>query len=121
MNLEQLIQNINEKVETLDLVSARKLIEENLGILFENRIKLKKNARELLSFISDSLESGYQLPTRQELTVYHSINTYANRFDVRGLKLVIKGNEQLLLNKAAKEYLNSDAKVLLESLGAISN
>ncbi len=120
MYIEQLIQTINEKVEELDLVTARKLMEENIEYLKKNERKLKKNGRELLKFITDSIQSGYEHPTRQELAIYHSINTYASKFDVRGLKMIVKGNEQTLLKKSARNYLNSDAKVLLEGLGAIS-
>lgn len=120
MYIEQLIQTINEKVEELDLVTARKLMEENIEYLKKNERKLKKNGRELLKFITDSIQSGYEHPTRRELAIYHSINTYASKFDVRGLKMIVKGNEQTLLKKSARNYLNSDAKVLLEGLGAIS-
>ncbi|UPO90413.1 hypothetical protein [Niallia sp. Man26] len=120
MYIEQLIQTINEKVEELDLVTARKLMEENIEYLKKNERKLKKNGRELLKFITDSIQTGYEHPTRQELAIYYSINTYASKFDVRGLKMIVKGNEQTLLKKSARNYLNSDAKVLLEGLGAIS-
>jgi len=120
MYIEQLIETINEKVEELDLVTARRLMEENIEFLKKNERKLKKNGRELLKFITDSIESGYEQPTRQELAIFHSINTYASKFDVRGLKMIVKGNEQTLLKKAARNYLNSDAKVLLEGMGAIS-
>ncbi|MCT2345054.1 hypothetical protein [Niallia taxi] len=120
MYVEQLIETVNAKVEELDLVTARKLMEDNIDYLRKNERKLKKNGRELLKFITDSIESGYQHPTRHELAIYNSINSYASKFDVRGLKLLIQGNEQTLLKKAARSYLNGDAKVLLEGLGAIS-
>ncbi|TXC91331.1 hypothetical protein FS935_10595 [Metabacillus litoralis] len=120
MSIVELINNINKKVEELDLVTARKLIEENIEPLKENRTKLKKNARELFEFITQAMDSGYKSPTKQELFIISAINSQATKFDLRGLKQTIKGNEHLLLNKVAREFLNSDAKVLLEGMGAIT-
>lgn len=47
------------------------------------------------------------------------INTYERRFDVRGLKLNIQGKEQLLLRKETLNFLNADAKIILEGMGVI--
>ncbi|PLR83539.1 hypothetical protein CVD25_01280 [Bacillus canaveralius] len=120
MQLSELILKINKSVEDLDLISTRKLIEANITILNQNKNLLKSNARELLEFLTNSLDNEDKPLTRQELGAINSINAYASRFDVRGLKLSIKDKAQLLLRKDVILYLNSDAKILLEGLGAIT-
>ena len=110
---------INNSVDQLNFTSARKYIEENIELVNQNRVHLKSNAREILAFLNDLFESGEKPITKREVAALNTINIYATRFDVRGLKLNLKGKEQLLLKKEALNYLNNDAKILLESMGAI--
>lgn len=110
-------------MEELDLITARKYIEENEDILSEYQHKklLKKNARELLDFlISMKNNPDHQPLTRDEKAMILTINSYASKFDVRGVKLAIKSREHLLLKKQVVEYLNADAKALLESMRLIT-
>jgi hypothetical protein len=119
MGIKDLINRINKFVEELDLVTARKYIEENLEILQNNRNLLKGNARELLEILTSRAESGYEPLTRAEMATAGAINTFASRFDVRSIKVTIKGKEPLLLRKDFLEHLNADAKIVLEGMGAI--
>ncbi|WP_051348654.1 hypothetical protein [Peribacillus kribbensis] len=120
MNLEELTNRINESIDEMDLVTTRKYIEQNLDILKENKRYLKKNARELLEFIISRLEEGIKPLSRHELAAIKAINLYASNFDIRGLKLTIKDKTQLLIREDVLTYLNSDAKILLKDMGAIS-
>lgn len=120
MELKELLLKINKCVDELDLVSARKYIEENLTILNDNKSFLKGNGRELLEFLTKRLETGHQPLSRSELAIVNTINSFASRFDVRSLKLVIKDKAPLLLNPEFINHLNSDAKIILEGMGAIN-
>lgn len=120
MDLKELLVKINKSIEELDLVSARKYIEENMDILNENKSLLKGNARELLEFLTNRRESGHEPLTRTELATINAINSFATRFDVRSLKLTIKGKAQLLLKQDFIDHLNSDARIVLEGMGAIN-
>jgi hypothetical protein len=119
MGIKELIAKINKSVEELDLVTTRKYIEENIEILNQNKYLLKGNARELLSFLTKRMESGIEPLTRSELATISAINSFATRFDVRSIKLTIKDKEQLLLRSDFVDHLNSDAKIILEGMGAI--
>lgn len=119
MKINEIISKLNQSIEELDLVSARQYIEQNMEALNANKSLLKNNARVLLDFFTNISETGIQPLNRQELSAIHSINTYAARFDLRGLKLFIKGKENLLLRADASQYLNADAKIILEGMGAI--
>lgn len=119
MNLQELADKINRCVDELDLVSARKYMEENKELLSSNKSLLKRNARELFDFIMTSHESGNVPLTRDELSVTNAINLYATRFDLRGLKTAVKNHSELLLRDDVLPYLNSDAKILLEGMGSI--
>lgn len=119
MEIKELIAKINKSVEQLDLVTTRKYIEENLEILNKNKSLLQGNARELLTFLTSRLESGHKPLARTEMATIHAINSYATQFDLRSIKTTIKGREQLLLRKEFVEHLNSDAKIILQGMGAI--
>ncbi|MBM7692112.1 hypothetical protein JOC77_001539 [Peribacillus deserti] len=120
MTLKDLLSNIQKSVEELDLVQARKYIEENLDILQEKRSLLHGNARELLDILASRKELDLVLITKAEMATLHALNSYSSRFDLRSIKLTIKGKEQLLLRKDIKDYLNSDAKIVLQSMGALN-
>jgi predicted nucleic acid-binding protein len=107
---------INKSIEELDFVTARKYIEQNLDLLKEKKSLLKSNARDLLNFLE---KQKFEPIKRNELAIINSINLYSTKFDIRGLKFVIRENNQLMLRKDLLLYLNSDAKALLESMKVI--
>lgn len=119
MRTEDLIVEINKSVEELDFATARKYIEENLDYLNNNKLLLKSNARDILKFLSDLKNSGYQPITRTEMAAISAINSYATKFDVRGIKMLVKDKAQLLLREDILSHLNTDAKIILEGMGAI--
>lgn len=119
MRIEDLIKDINKLVENLDLVTARKLIENNLVVLNDNKRLLNSNGRELLNFFTERLESGYQQISRGEMATITAINSYASNFDIRSIKFLLKNNTKFLLRNDVNEYLNNDAKAILIGMGAI--
>ncbi len=116
---KELIFLVNKAVDELDFVSARKYIEENIEFVDSNRARLKSNAREILLFLKNKLDTGEKPLTKPELATINAINIYASKFDLRGLKLSIIGKEQLFLKKETLSFLNADAKALLEGMGTI--
>ncbi|MEL4025107.1 hypothetical protein [Lysinibacillus endophyticus] len=120
MDVRDIITKINESVEQLDFTTARKYIEENLELVEQKRSLLKTNAREILKFIIEKMISGEKPLSKSELNDIRVINTYATRLDIRGLKLNLKGKEQLLLKSETLNYLNADAKIILEGMRAIN-
>src|SRR4051794_1377746 len=106
MTLNELIKQINKSVEELDLVTTRKYIDDNLEILYQNRNLLKGNARDLLEFLANRKVSDLEPLTRTEMAAVHALNSYAAKFDLRSIKLTIKGKAQFLLRKDIKDYLN---------------
>ncbi|MET1014952.1 MAG: hypothetical protein ABWX61_10670 [Paenisporosarcina sp.] len=119
MNLQELAKKINACVDDVDLVAARKYMEENKTILVENKSLLRRNARELFDFLLNSSESDSKPLSREEVAATNAINLYASRFDIRGLKIAVKNHSELLLREDITPYLNKDARILLEGMGAI--
>lgn len=121
MHVLDLIARINNRVEELDFAAARLYMEENMEILNENRNHLKSNARELLEFLTKRMEVGQQPLTRKDMAVIGAVNSYASKFDLRGLKGIVKDHSLLFLRKDIGAYLNTDARIILEGMGAIPN
>lgn len=119
LDIKDIISKINQSVDALEFTSARRYIEENIELVNQNRIHLKSNAREILKFLNNQYESGEEPLTKAEISLLNTLNIYATRFDIRSMKRNIKGNESLLLKKESINYLNSDARIFLESMGAI--
>jgi hypothetical protein len=117
--LEDLTAKINNYMEDLEYATARILIEENIHLLTENKNLLNNNARELLKFLLEMQQEGNKPLTRNDMAIINSINSFANKFDLRGLKLMVKENASLLIRKEIPLYLNADAKILLDGMGAI--
>ncbi|SDJ24107.1 hypothetical protein [Salimicrobium halophilum] len=116
---KNVIETINEKTEELDFSSARKYIEVNLTEVTDQKHKLSRNARGILEHILNQREKGEESLTREEIGEIQVVNTYARRFDVRALKMFLKGKEKLFLKSETRGYLNNDAKTLLLSLGVV--
>nr|WP_106779633.1 hypothetical protein [Lysinibacillus timonensis] len=119
MDVNEIIRKVNNSVDELEFATARIYIEENMDLLIENKNKLKSNAREILNFLQNRNDTGEKPLTKIEMSKINTINMYASKFDVRGIKLCVKGNEQLLLKKEVINFLNADAKIILEGMGAI--
>lgn len=119
MQISRLIISINGAVDRLEYAAARKYIEENFDIVYENRHLLNSNAREILKFVQQKKVSGNKTLTKEEMNAIAVVNTYARRFDIRGLKLYLKEKEDLLTKEDTFNNLNNDAKILLTSLGMI--
>lgn len=119
MHVLDLIARINNCVEELDFAQARMYMEENIEILNENRSRLKSNARELLEFLTKRLEAGQQPLTRKDMAVINAVNSYASKFDLRSLKVIIKDHTLLFIRNDIQAYLNTDARIILEGMGAI--
>lgn len=119
MDSKEIILMVNKAVDELDFVSARRLIEENLDFVEQLKVHLKSNAREILNFIKEKIDHGEKPLTRSEINTINAINIYASKFDLRGLKLCIKGKEHLFLREDILSYLNSDAKIMLEGMGTV--
>jgi hypothetical protein len=117
--LDALTAKINRYVEDMELTTARVYIEENTEILKEHKNMLNKNARELLDFLLELKADSGQPLTRKDMAIINAINTYANKFDVRGIKMMVKDNPNLLLRKDTPAYFNADAKIILKGMGAI--
>ena len=119
MEIQELLAKINQSIENLDLISARRYIEKNMELLRQNRHHLSPNARDLFDFLQSESNSSTNEYNRRELHMINTINTYATRFDVRGLRLSVKNNADLLMKKDILYYLNADAKILLEGMKVI--
>ncbi|GIO26960.1 hypothetical protein [Ornithinibacillus bavariensis] len=119
MQLEEIINKINQSTEELDFGTARRYVENNYELLKNQKHRLNTNAREILSFVSERFESGLQPLSRIEMAAINAINISAKKFNLSGVKLAIKNNPKLLLRHDVLDYLNSDAKILLESMGVI--
>jgi hypothetical protein len=119
MRFSELIKSINHATENLDLVTSRRYIEDNLEILKEKRHLLNHNAREILSFMIKRQESGYRSLDKKELASIRAVNVYAEQFDVRGIKLILKENPNLFMEKEALNFLTNDAKVILAGIGVL--
>lgn len=119
MHVLDLIAKINTSVEELDFAAARLYMEENIEILNENRNYLKTNARDLLEFLTKRMEAGQKPLTRQDMSVINAVNSYASKFDLRGLKVIIRDHSLLFLRNDIAAYLNMDARIILEGMGAI--
>lgn len=120
MDISELMKKINGNMDKMDLVSARRLIENNIELISQNRHLLKSNSRSLFEILNNNTKSVINTLNRKEMNVIYSINAYASNFDIRGLKLSIKNNPELLVRKDIRHYLNADAITLLIGMNVIS-
>lgn len=89
LSLDALTAKINKHVEEMELATARVYIEENVEILNEHKNMINKNAWELLDFLLELQVDGGQPLSRKDKAIINAINTYANKFDVRGIKMIV--------------------------------
>ncbi|WP_010094709.1 hypothetical protein [Ornithinibacillus scapharcae] len=119
MQLDEIIQKVNTSSENLEFGITRRYVENNYELLSENKHLLNTNAREILNFVLERIESGFPPLTRPEMATINSINNYAKQFNLRGVKLAIKGNPKLFIRPEIQSYLNQDAKAVLEGMGVL--
>ncbi|GAE93419.1 hypothetical protein JCM21714_2499 [Gracilibacillus boraciitolerans JCM 21714] len=119
MQFSELVKSINHYTEHLDLVTARKYIEENLDLLNQKKHLLSHNARGILEFMIKRREAGYRNLDKRELATIRAVNKYAEEFDVRGIKLIVREKPNLFIEKEAIEYLSNDSKVILIGMGVL--
>jgi len=120
MHILDIICKINDSVEKLDFATARLYMEENLDALGENKSHLKRNARDLLEFLTNQRDAGQEPLTRKEMAVIQSVNSYAANFDLRGLKVIVGDHPQVFLRNDIEAYLNTDARIILEGMGSVA-
>lgn len=120
MDFRDLLKQLNKSIDNLDLVSARKYIEENIDILTKNRQLLQGNSRAMFDLIKQKKDLGIKPLSRHEMAVIYSINNYATKFDLTGLKLVVNNNPELFVNEEIIQYLNADAKTLLQGMKVLN-
>jgi hypothetical protein len=116
-----MINKINQSIDEVDFVTARKLIENSFELIGEKRQLLNRNARELYEILKNNLNAGIKSFSRREMTTIYAINSYASNFDINGLKLSVKNNLELLMRQDITHYLNKDAKALLTGMKMISS
>lgn len=121
-NIKKMIANINRSCDELDFIEARRLIEINLKPLSDppSIRLLNSNARFLLTHIrSEKGNPSFEALTRVERHTINNINQYCTNFDISMLKRTLKDSMDLIQKPEALKLLNSDAKIILENMGAI--
>ncbi|MGX9134059.1 hypothetical protein ACWV26_06715 [Rummeliibacillus sp. JY-2-4R] len=121
MKLDELIKQINKSVEDFDYGLARKYIEENIEVLEGNKRYLKSNAREILKFLIEQSKLGLEPLSRKELLIINAVNSYAYKFNLRGIKVMVRENAKLFIREDIIPYLNNDAKTFLKGMGVMKN
>lgn len=119
MQINELIQQINNATEQQDYATARLYVENNYELLAEHKHLLNANARDILGIVNEWKEKGISPVSKVEMATINSVNNYAKRFNVRGVKLAVKNNPKVFLRPDITDYLNGDAKILLEGMGVI--
>lgn len=121
-NIKTIIFQINKSCDDLDFIGARQLIEMNLSRLSEakNYRMLNMNAKTLIKHvIEDNSNENRKKLTRTELLTINNINEYCTHFDISMLKRTLRDSIELLQRPDVLPLLNSDAKIILENMGAI--
>ncbi|WP_025783958.1 hypothetical protein [Sporosarcina sp. D27] len=118
MNSHELFKMINQCVDELDFITARKYMEDNVDLVKTHKHHLQRNAQDLFEFVLNS--DGRRL-TQSEVKVIHAINDYAAHFNIRSFKLMVKDHAGLVSREDTLTYLNQDARALLESMHIITS
>ena len=113
MSAYEVCKKVNQCVDDLDFVAARKMMEDHFDMLVENKHRLQRNAKDLFEFVE---HSDGKLLTQEEIQLLHAMNRYATSFDIRAFKLMVKEHAGLVSREDTQTYLNEDAKALLESM-----
>ncbi len=118
-NIEEIIKKINENMEKLDILATKKMMEDYMLQLDRRRHHLVASARELYDSMKQQKESGLPPLTRNEVSILYTINIYSSKFDIRGVRAVIKAHPELWVRDDIEHYFNEDAKILLQGMKVI--
>ena len=122
-NIATIITKVNKACDELDFVSARVLIETNLLKLSEAKYYrlLNTSGRVLIKHIltnSNPQQDSTKL-SRTDLLTIQKINEYCSDFDISMLKRTLKNAFDLVQRPDVHPLLNSDAKTILNNMGAL--
>ena len=123
-NVGTIIVKVNKAIDNLEFVEARKIIEANLLKLSEAKYYrlLNENAQVLIKHIvaEKKEHNGTEKPlTRSDLLIINNINEYCTNFDISMLKRTLKNSFNLVQRPDVYQLLNSDAKIILNDMGAL--
>lgn len=118
--INQIIKTINNHCESMEFGEARRMIELNIEELqiSSNYFSLNSNAIVLLKYILNQEKTQLKPLTRLEMLQINEINKHCTNFDISMLKRTIKNSLPLLRRPDILMHLNSNAKTILESMGA---
>lgn len=118
-----MVMRINKSCDALEFAEARRLIEFNISLLSNATYYqlLNTNAKVLFKHVvnenhSNNSEKGL---SRLELLKIQNINHYCSSFDISMLKRSLKDSMELIQRPNVFNLLNSDAKIVLKSMGAL--
>lgn len=121
-SIKGIINRINSFCDELEFGEARRIIELNLKPLSNLSYYrlLNENAKVILKHIlKQASNKDYKPLTRLEYLKINNINTYCSEFDISMLKRTLKDSIDFIQRPDVNALLNSNAKTILESMGAI--
>ena len=119
MNIEEIIKEINRSMEKLDILSTKKMMEDYMLLIDHKRHHLITAARELYECMKHKKQLGLDPLTRSEVSVLYTINMYASKFDIIGIRTLIKAHPELWVRDDIEHYFNEEAKILLQGMNVI--
>lgn len=124
-NIKTIIFKINNSCDNLEFSIARNLIEQHMQKLSNYSVSKFLNAnasslyRHLVHQKAEQLEKGITPLSRLDKLKINNINQYCTQFDISMLKRILKDSLDLIQRPDVQLLLNNDAKIILESMGAI--
>jgi len=123
-NIGTIVVKVNKACDELDFVNARGLIEANLLKLSEAKYYrlLNESGRVLIKHVlanNNGQNAAKKSLTRTDLLVINKINEYCSNFDISMLKRTLKNSLELVQRSDVLPLLNSDAKIILDDMGAL--
>lgn len=121
MRTKTMVMRINKNCDTLEFAEARRLIEFNLPALSHATYykMMNTNAKVLFKHVINESNKNEQPLTRLELLKIQNINHFCTAFDISMLKRSLKDSMDLIQKPNVYNLLNSDAKIVLKSMGAL--
>jgi len=123
-NIGTIVVRVNKACDELDFVNARGLIEANLLKLSEAKYYrlLNESGRVLIKHVlanNNNQNAAKKALTRADMLVINKINEYCSNFDISMLKRTLKNSLELVQRSDVLPLLNSDAKIILDDMGAL--
>lgn len=123
-NVGTIIAKVNKASDDMEFVNARLMIEANLLKLSEAKYYrlLNTNAQVLIKHIvaeNKEHDGTKKQLTRSDLLTVNKINEYCTNFDISMLKRTLKNSFELVQRPEVLPLLNSDAKIILNDMGAL--